>query len=136
MTPRVVCDTNVLVSALIAGGPPSRLVEHAIDGRVELIVPEPVLVELERVLEHKLDFSEERLQEVRELLDRLAPERPSVPPRVAAVTGDAADDEMLACAVSARAGVLASGDRRHLLPLGIYRGVRIVTPQALLAELA
>jgi SnoaL-like domain len=30
----------------------------------------------------------------------------------------------------------ASGDRRHLLPVGEHQGVRIVTPQALLAELA
>jgi predicted nucleic acid-binding protein len=31
--------------------------------------------------------------------------------------------------------VLVTGDRRHLLPLGEYCGVGILTPQAFLAEL-
>jgi predicted nucleic acid-binding protein len=32
--------------------------------------------------------------------------------------------------------IIVSGDRKHLLPIVEYSGVRIVTPQALLAELA
>lgn len=130
------CDTNVLVSALIADGPPSRVIEHAVDGRIELIVPAVVVSELERVLKRKLGFDEERWTEVEALVSRIAPERPPLPHRVEAVTGHPADDEILACAVEAGADVLASGDRRHLLPVGEHRGVRIVTPQALLAELA
>lgn len=31
--------------------------------------------------------------------------------------------------------VLVSGDHKHLLPLGAHRGVPVLTPQALLAEL-
>lgn len=44
------CDTNVLVSAFIAGGPPSRVIEAAIDARIELVLADPVLDELDRVL--------------------------------------------------------------------------------------
>jgi uncharacterized protein len=51
------------------------------------------------------------------------------------VTGDPADDLILACAIEAEVEVLASGDRKHLLPVGERGGVRILTPQALLAEL-
>jgi hypothetical protein len=36
---RVLCDTNVLVSALIADGPPSRLLEEIVDGQVDLCLP-------------------------------------------------------------------------------------------------
>jgi predicted nucleic acid-binding protein len=50
MTPRVLCDTHVLVSAFIAGGPPSRVVEAAMDGRIELVVANAVFGELEHVL--------------------------------------------------------------------------------------
>ena len=32
--------------------------------------------------------------------------------------------------------VLVTGDRRHLSPIGSHGGFRILTPQALLAELA
>jgi predicted nucleic acid-binding protein len=125
------------VSAFIAGGPPSRLVEEAIDGRVELVLADPVLAELERVLTAKLAFERELVRAVREFLLELARTRVgalSEPP--SAATGDPDDDVILACAVTAGVEVLVSGDHRHLLPLGVYRDIRIITPQALLAALA
>jgi predicted nucleic acid-binding protein len=120
---------------LIADGPPSRLLEEAIDGRIELVVPELVLDELERVLTEKLGFGQEQSRAARQLLSRLAAERPGPPRRADAVTGDPADDAVLACAVETRVDVLATGDRKHLLPLGEHHGVELLTPQALLAGL-
>jgi putative PIN family toxin of toxin-antitoxin system len=137
VTPRALCDTNVLVSAFIAGGPPSRIIEAAIDGRIELVLADPVLDELERVLTAKLSFEPERVREIKTFLIDLASERisaPTQPPEP--LTGDSDDDVILACAVAARAEVLVSGDRRHLLPVGEHRSVRIIAPPALLAELA
>jgi putative PIN family toxin of toxin-antitoxin system len=133
---RTLCDTNVLVSAFIAGGPPSRVIQAAIDGRIRLVVADPVLDELARVLSVKLGFGRSQLQEIDNFLTDLADERiatPAHPPE--AVTGDRDDDVVLACAIAARVEVLVSGDRRHLLPVGEHHGLRIVTPQALLAEL-
>jgi uncharacterized protein len=121
---------------LIASGPPSRLIEEAIDGRLELILARPAMVELERILTGKLEFGPERWRGVEELLHELSTEliaAPEDPPE--SVSGDPDDDLILACAVQAGVDAFVSGDRRHLLPLGIHRGVRIITPQALLAEL-
>lgn len=107
-----------------------------IEGDLVLHLLEPTLTELARVLVEKLDYDREHLAGVLTFLRDLAgaiepsPERPP-----AEVTGDHADDLILACAVSAGVEVLVSGDRRHLLPVGEHRGVRILTPQALLAEL-
>jgi uncharacterized protein len=135
--PRVLCDTNILVSAFIAGGPPSRVVESAIDGRIELLIASPVIDELERVLAIKLGLDGDRVEEVVALLSELASSRLLPPPTAPAqVTGDPDDDLILACAVRGQVDVLVSGDRRHLLPVGEYEGVRIVTAQTLLAELS
>jgi len=126
----------VLVSAFIAAGPPSRLLEEAIDARLELVLFEPVIAELERILIEKLEFDLQRWREVESLLAELAVESvaaPVEPPE--AVTGDPDDDLILACAIVAKVEVLVSGDRKHLLPVGERDGVRILTPQALLAEL-
>ncbi len=111
------------------------MLEEAIDGRIELVLPDLVLDELERVLTVKLGFSEERSRAASELLARLATERPGPPEHADPITRDRADDAILACAVEAGADVLATGDRRHLLPIGEHRGVRLLTPQAVLAEL-
>jgi predicted nucleic acid-binding protein len=94
-----------------------------------------VLEELGRVLTTKLGFSPARWRAVKALLAELAAAVPDPPETVEAVSGDPADDQVLASALAAGAEVLATGDRRHLLPLGAHRGLRILTPQALLAEL-
>jgi uncharacterized protein len=126
----------VLVSAFIAAGPPSRLLEEAIDGRLELILLEPVIAELERILTEKFDFEPQRWSEAETLLRELATESVEAPAgNPEAVTGDPADDLILACAIQSEVEVLVSGDRKHLLPVGERGGVRILTPQALLAEL-
>lgn len=93
------------------------------------------MVELERILTGKLGFEPERWRQVEGFLIDLAAEL--IPPPTSsaeAVTGDPDDDLILACAIEAEMNVLVSGDRRHLLPVGEYRGVRMITPQALLAN--
>lgn len=57
-------------------------------------------------------------------------------PQVDAVPADPSDDVYLATALAGAAPWLVTGDRRHLLQLGRFAGVCIVTPAAFLAELA
>lgn len=125
----------MLVSALIADGPPSRVLEEVVDGRIELVLPDIVLDELARVLADKLGFDTQHVTAARQLLERLAASRPGPPRGIEAIAGDADDDVILACAVESQTTVLVTGDRKHLLPLREHRGVRLLTPQALLAEL-
>ena len=126
----------MLVSAFIAAGPPSRIVEEAIDGHLELVLLQPVMDELGRILTEKLGFDQERWQEVEALLKDLAVESvPGPAEPVESITDDPDDDLILASAVKASVDILVSGDRKHLLPVATHRSVRIVTPQALLAEL-
>jgi len=125
----------VLVSATIADGPPNRVIEEAIAGELELVLQELVLEELDRVLTDKLGFDRRRRLEAQHRARGAAIAIRPAPSTVAPVTGDAADDTILAVAVEAAAVALVTGDRRHLLPLEEHRGVRLLTPQALLSEL-
>ena len=45
---------------------------------------------------------------------------------------DPTDDFLLAVSEGGKADYLVTGDRAHLLPLGSYHGIRIVTPRELL----
>lgn len=98
-------------------------------------MPPPVAAELERVLTKKLGFEQAAVADAKTMLARLSTVEAVQPSRIDAVTGDPKDDRILAYAVSTGADVLVTGDRKHLLPLAEYRGVRLITPQALLAEL-
>ena len=69
------------------------------------------------------------------LLNSIAADAPIPPVAAEPLAGDPDDDRILACAIASGVDVIAAGNRRHLLPLGERQGVRILTPQALLAEL-
>lgn len=124
-----------MVSALIADGPPARLIGAAVDGEIELVVPEVVLTELRRVLKKKLGFGDDRLGEAISFFTELASELPQSPETVESLTGNVSDDRILACAVVTGVDVLVTGDQRHLLPVAEYHGVRILNSQSLLAEI-
>lgn len=47
---RIVMDTGVLISALIAGGKPRRLLNEALKGRVELVISREILDEFYDVI--------------------------------------------------------------------------------------
>ena len=50
---------------------------------------------------------------------------PTSVPRI--VVNDADDDQVIAAAVAARAELIVTGDRKHLLPIGSHQGIAIVT---------
>lgn len=125
---RVVLDTNALVSALLFGGRPGRLLSLWESGRVVPLISREVLLEYARVLGYpKFALG---AGDIRGLIEEhVLPfaEMVSVDKVAEVVEDDPADDKFLALAVAGRAGFLVSGDK-HLLSLRTYHGVEIVTP--------
>lgn len=130
---RVVLDTNTLVSGVIsADGPPRRLLDGARAQVFELCSSATLLAELLDVLTRE-KFAARLIQagltpqgivmELRRMAHVVAPTHV---PRV--IAADADDDHVLACAVSAQAELIVSGDK-HLHSLnGQYQGIPIVRP--------
>jgi len=107
------------------------------DGRIELVLADPVVDELKRVLTLKLGFKPERVRDITALLVDISVAQIDAPMQpVEAITGDPDDDVVLACGVNAGVQIIVSGDRRHMLPVHEHHGIRIISPQTLLAELA
>ncbi|MEM9352889.1 MAG: putative toxin-antitoxin system toxin component, PIN family [Planctomycetota bacterium] len=128
---RVVLDTNVLVSALLKhGGPPEQLLELWEDGSFELVTSQAQTEELFRALAYdklrRLVTRQEAEQLRRSIIDLAVFVKPT--PGVSA-SADPDDNLILATAIAGRAPLLVSGDKKHLLPLGTVRGVRIVRPR-------
>lgn len=130
----VTADTNVYVSALHFGGTPRRLLEVARGGLVDLAVSDAILDELDRVLRDKFGWTSQRAGEAREAVGaftrHVTPDR-----RLSVVADDPDDDRILECAVAAGAQFVVSGDR-HLLRLGAFEGISILTVAEFLAQLA
>ena len=126
---RLVLDTNVVVSALVWGGVPYKLIEAAAAGDIELVTSPALLAALRDVLGRvhlvsRLAQQRSTVDETIALYAELAiGVSPLATPRV--VPGDVDDDHVIAAAVAGSANVVVSGDR-HLLSLGSHQGIGIV----------
>ena len=136
---RLVLDTNVVVAGLLWNGPPRRLLQAAIDGEVDLFSSAVLLGELANTLEYT-KFTK-RIESFGTSIAALAaqyaalvnPVAPASVLRVAA--NDADDDHVIAAAVAARAELIVTGDRKHLLPIGTHQGIAIVTAREVVDRL-
>jgi putative PIN family toxin of toxin-antitoxin system len=132
---RVVLDTNVVISALMFGGNPREILQRAIRGDLRLCISEEMLSELGAVLQRpKFGFP---VTMVNQILSELAAIAELVVPseEVSQINSDPADNRVLECAVEAGAEYVMSGDK-HLLELGQYSRIKILTPSQFLLVIA
>jgi len=127
---RVVADTNVYISALNFGGVPDQVLALARRGRIEMFVSKPILDEIEGVLKGKFQWPPSRTRQALTAISEFAKELKATE-RVAAVEKDEPDNRVLECALAARATIIVSGDS-HLLELGSFQRIRILSPRAFL----
>jgi putative PIN family toxin of toxin-antitoxin system len=121
---RVVLDTNVLINADRGeGSHGKRLLELVRAGKIIAITSHPVRREHELLISRLV--TDQRLRE--SLADFLAAAQEVEPAKVEVILDDAEDVKLLAAAVGGEAHFLVTSDR-HLLDVGDYRGVRVVTP--------
>jgi putative PIN family toxin of toxin-antitoxin system len=140
---RAVLDTNVWVSAILTPGkPPAKILEFALTGTMRLIISPGIIREIGRVLtypkvkkaleKHRISF-----QEVDDVILKLLKTALITSGELLAepVSGDPADDMIIACALEGRADFIISGDH-HLTDLKNYQGIKIVAPASFLALIA
>lgn len=132
--PRVVLDTNVLVSAIFWRGNEAGLVE-LIEGGFLVGYTSPAIINELRIVLRNPRFGLER-GEVDAVVGYFLEILRVVEPRVTVtvVKDDPADNRVLECALEVSADFVVSGDE-HLIGIGEYRGVRIVRARALLESL-
>jgi putative PIN family toxin of toxin-antitoxin system len=128
---KVVLDTNVLISAIVYGGNPRKVLEAVISGTVQMAVSEDLIKEMQAVLQRtqfglSLQFIHNTVAELTSVAEWVAPEK-----HHELIPEDPSDNLVLDCAVAAQSDYLVSGDS-HLLHLRKCGEVKIVTPQEFL----
>jgi len=137
---RAVLDTNVIVSAVLSpGNPPDSILRASRRGAFDLVTSAPLLRELSEVLgrppiAERLGWTaEERASFIAALAGFAVIVAPQKSLQV--VKADPADNRVLEAAAAGSADYAVSGDH-HLLELGSYEGIPIVTPARFAAILA
>ena len=121
-------DTNVLVSAIVYGGNPRKVLQAAISGTVEISVSEAIIKELQDVLQRpkfglSVQFVHNTIAEMTSIAEWVVPTK-----HHHLVNDDPSDNLVLDCAVAAEADYLVTGDD-HLLQLRKCGSVKIVNSQ-------
>jgi len=137
---KVVLDTNIFVSSLLVkAGLPAQILDAWRERRYLLIVSPAIIAETRATLDYprirrKYAITDEDVEQLVTLLERDALLVPGDADVAGAIPKDPADEMVLACAVDAHADVIVSGDR-HLLGLGSYRSIPILTVRQFLKRL-
>jgi putative PIN family toxin of toxin-antitoxin system len=136
---KVVLDANVIVSALInTRGTPKQILNLWREEAFELLISKAILDEISRVLRYPQITALHKLAEpvIQTFLALLGEEGFVVEPvEKLHVSPDETDNRYIECAVAGGADYLVTGHKRHLLPIGAYQGIRIVSPAVFLAAL-
>jgi putative PIN family toxin of toxin-antitoxin system len=137
--PRVVLDTNTIISGMIAPtGAPAAVLRAWLANKFVLVTSPALIDEFTLVarrphLQEKYGLTDDRIKEMAFLLWARAMVTPGNF-EVKAVEADPDDDKFLACALEGQAEYIVSGDR-HLLNLKEYQRVRMVAASDLLRTL-
>ncbi len=138
---RAVLDTNQFVSSvLVKRGLPAQVLD-AWRRREFLLVTSPfIIAEIRSTLNYprirrKYPITDADVEHLVALLEQDALVIPGEADTAGAIPADPTDDMVLACAIEGRANFIVSGDH-HLLDLGEYLGISIITARKFLERLA
>jgi putative PIN family toxin of toxin-antitoxin system len=137
---RVVIDTNVIVSGILSSkGAPAELLNAWRERRFLLLTSSAIVAEVWAVMQYprirlKYHISDEETEHVIALLEHDALLVAGETDVAGSVPEDPKDEMFLACALDGQADVIVSGDH-HLLDLGSYRDIPIMTARQFLEGL-
>jgi putative PIN family toxin of toxin-antitoxin system len=125
--PRVVIDTNVFVSGLTFKGQPREVLDLAWKGEIEVYISPFILKELTGTLKKDFGWSNEQIKNT---IQRIKAKTISIRPKIKVSVVKEKDDDnrILECAIEGNVQYLISGDKKHLLPLKEYQGIKILSP--------
>lgn len=123
---KVILDTNVLISAILFGGKPQKVFNLAITEQVEVYTTTTLLDELRQVLIEKFRFTPEEVNLIlKEFLEFVKVVKPTI--KLQVIKKDPADNQVLECALEAKADSIVTGDK-HLLDLSNFHKTKIINP--------
>jgi putative PIN family toxin of toxin-antitoxin system len=125
-TIKAVLDTNILISALIGEGPPKKIFELCIEGKIKLVTSIEQLSELERVWNRQYLNIDTHKKALLQAVVETNADIISVPGVLQIIARDLSDNVILETALVGRANVLITGDA-HLLEFRDACQVRIIT---------
>lgn len=131
--PKVVLDTNIIVSAIGYGGKPGQIFLLALEEKIHAVTSEVLLVEVREILIKKLAMSSSDVElataEIEDKFEIVSPKKSLH------IVRDEDDNRVLEAAVEGNCDFIITGDQ-DLLELKKYKKIKILTPEEFLPDIA
>ena len=124
---RLVLDSNIYISALLFAGIPYKILNHAIKGKIKLLISREIIGETAGVLRNKFYWPEHNIDKFVRSISHVC-EIVKINQKLEIIKENASDNKILECAVNGNADLIISGDK-HLLGLKIFEGIPIKNPK-------
>ena len=124
-SPKVVLDTNILISALVFGGKPREVTELLVD-TIIVVYSQEILTELRRIILLKFPAFSEDLQRLEKLLERDAL-RVELGSTLVTISRDPDDNKFIETALVGGCHYIVSGDK-DLLVIKKFKNIQILKP--------
>jgi len=121
-----VYDTNILVSSFLGKGPPQKVFDAVLKGKVKLISSPEIIEEFNNVIPRKkFKFTEKQIKQAKSIVLRISN---IIEPKekVNVIKEDPDDNKILECAKAGNVKYIVSGNI-HLLKLKKWSNIKIVT---------
>ncbi len=132
VNPRVVLDTNVIISAIGYGGKPAKVFLLALEEKIQGVTSEVLLAEVREILIKKLSLSfsdlELTISEIEDKFEVVAPHE------TLHILRDEDDNRVLEAAREGNCDFIVTGDQ-DLLDLGKYKKIKILTSEEFLLQI-
>ncbi|MBI4015117.1 MAG: putative toxin-antitoxin system toxin component, PIN family [Candidatus Aenigmarchaeota archaeon] len=126
----VVLDTNVILSATLwEGSSAQKLLFKLIHNDVNIFSSSEIISEYKNVLKRDFEYSDEEILYIlQRVLSFLKLVRPVIEVKI--VRDDPDDNKIIECAIASSSKYIITYDK-HLLKIGEYNGIKILTPEEL-----
>lgn len=125
---KIVLDTNVFISGIFFGGPPSRILKAWRQSKIQIILTQEILQEYQRVGEAlSKKYPSVSIEPIIDLFTIFG-EFVETKGISETICEDPDDNKFIECAIASQSHLIVSGDK-HLLNISGYQNIEVLKPR-------
>lgn len=125
---KIVLDTNVFISGIFFGGPPSQILQSWRQSKTRIVLTEQILTEYQRIGEElSAKYPSVNIKQIIELFTVFG-EFVEARGISETICDDPDDNKFIECAIASQIKLIVSGDK-HLLNISGYKNIEVLKPR-------
>ena len=125
---KIVLDTNVFISGIFFGGPPSQILQSWRKSQIKIVLTEQILEEYQLVGDElSAKYPSVNIEQIIELFTVFG-EFVETKGITETICEDPDDNKFIECAIACQSKLIVSGDK-HLLKISGYKEIEVLKPR-------